>query len=392
MIPEQYRIENVEELLTPALAIYPDLVDGNIAATIRLLGGDANRWRPHVKTAKLGFIMHRLVERGVAQAKCSTTLELAAACEAGIRDMLLAYPVVGANAARVREIAAMYPEVRISVLVENRAQVAVWSGSGKAWSGSDKTMPGSGIGIFIDVNPGMDRTGVEQDRTAAILDLAAAPGPAFRGLHYYDGHIHATSLAEREQLAHRGYDRLMEIAAGIERAGFRIEEVITSGTPAFPCSATYAPFRSASFVHRASPGTVVYSDATSLTQLPSEWGYQPAAVVVSTVVSHPKATYLTCDAGHKSISADAGIPTCAVIGRPDLRPLKPSEEHLPVEVLNGGARPEIGEALYLIPRHVCPTVNNFDDALIITGNRVAGIERVTARGHERPLKSFSNRA
>jgi D-serine deaminase-like pyridoxal phosphate-dependent protein len=48
-------------------------------------------------------------------------------------------------------------------------------------------------------------------------------------------------------------------------------------------------------------------------------------------------------------------------------------------------RPEIGEALYLVPRHVCPTVNNFDDALIVEGNRVVGVERVTARGHEPAL-------
>ena len=378
MILENYRIENARELITPALAIYPEIVDANIAATLRLLGGDANRWRPHVKTAKLGFIMHRLVERGVMQAKCSTTVELETACAAGIRDVLLAYPVVGANAARVREIAAANPRARISVLVENTAQVKAWAGSG--------------IGIFIDVNPGMDRTGIEQEHLTEILEVARTAGPAFRGLHYYDGHMHAAALEEREKQAHRGYDRLMQIAGEVERAGFKIEEVITSGTPAFPCSASYAPFRSASFVHRASPGTVVYSDATSLTQLPSEWGYQPAAVVVSTVVSHPKANYLTCDAGHKSVSADAGVPTCMVIGHADLRPLKPSEEHLPMEVLNGAARPEIGEALYLVPRHVCPTVNNFDDALLVSGNRVIGIERVTARGHEAPLKSWSHRA
>jgi len=79
-----YRIDNVETLLTPALAIYPDIVDCNIAATVRLLGNDPNRWRPHLKTAKLGFIMRRLAERGIVQAKCSTTVELAAACGAGI--------------------------------------------------------------------------------------------------------------------------------------------------------------------------------------------------------------------------------------------------------------------------------------------------------------------
>jgi D-serine deaminase-like pyridoxal phosphate-dependent protein len=374
-----YAIENAAELLTPALAIYPEIVDQNIAVTIGLLGGDANRWRPHVKTAKLGFIMRRLAERGVAQAKCSTTLELETACESGIRDVLLAFPVVGANALRVREIADKYRDARISVLVENPGQIAAWQGSR--------------VGIFIDVNPGMDRTGIEQERVAGIIDIAraiAAAGLEFRGVHYYDGHISAPDLREREALAHRGYGRLMEIVAELARAGFRVDEVITSGTPAFPCAATYAPFGAKNlgnggFVHRASPGTVIYCDATSVTQLPAEWGYQPAAVVVATVVSHPRANHLTCDAGHKSVSADAGIPTCMVIGHPNLVPLKPSEEHLPIEVKNGAfendGRPEIGEALYLVPRHVCPTVNNFDDALIVRGNRVVGVERVTARGH-----------
>ena len=370
MIPSApYQIENSAALLTPALAIYPAIVDQNISATIRLLGGDPNRWRPHVKTAKLAFIMHRLVERGIAQAKCSTTIELATACAAGIKDVLLAYPVVGANAARVREIAEEYPQVRVSVLAENPAQAAAWARSR--------------VGVFVDVNPGMDRTGIPQDRIAAILDAIRAIESGFRGLHYYDGHIHAPALEEREKLAHRGYDHLMEIAAAVERAGFPVEEVITSGTPAFPCAATYRPFRESRFIHRASPGTVVYSDATSLTQLPSEWGYQPAAVVVSTVVSHPRENFLTCDAGHKAVSADAGVPTCVVAGYPDFVPLKPSEEHLPIE-LKSGARPEIGENLYLIPRHVCPTVNNFDEALIVQHHHVVSIEKVTARGHESP--------
>ena len=362
-----YRIENVEALLTPALVIYPEIVDQNIAATLRLLGGDANRWRPHLKTAKLGFIMRRLVSKGVVNAKCSTTVELAAACESGMKDVLLAYAVVGANARRVREIAKKYPQVRISVLVENVEQIAAWAGSR--------------IGIFVDVNPGMDRTGISQDGIGAIINVVRAAGSQFRGLHYYDGHMSAASLEEREKLAHKGYDRLMEIVAAID---VPIEEVITSGTPAFPCAATYAPFKEGKFVHRASPGTVVYSDATSVKQLPAEWGYQPAALVVSTVVSHPKPNVVTCDAGHKSVSADAGVPTCSVAGRVDMIPLKPSEEHLPIEIA-GGTVPGIGELLYLIPRHVCPTVNNFDDAVIVENGRAVGVEHVTARGHEVPL-------
>jgi D-serine deaminase-like pyridoxal phosphate-dependent protein len=372
----RYEIENAGTLLTPALAIYPEIVDRNIAATLRLLGGDAKRWRPHLKTAKLGFIMRRIAENGVVHAKCSTTAELAAACASGMKDILLAYPVVGANAARVREIAERNSGVRISVLAENPEQASAWKGSA--------------IGIFIDVNPGMDRTGIEQDRVDAILAVARAisdAGLELRGLHYYDGQIHTQPLAEREPLAHRGYDRVMELVSALESAGFGVGEVITSGTPAFPCAASYAGFRGAKFVHRASPGTVIYNDATSATQLPAEWGYEPAAVVVSTVVSHPKSNYVTCDAGHKAVSADAGVPTCAVAGRPDLIPLKPSEEHLPIEV-KSGARPAIGETLYLIPRHVCPTVNNFDEAVIVSGGKVIAVERVTARGHEAPIASL----
>jgi D-serine deaminase-like pyridoxal phosphate-dependent protein len=369
-----YLINDASELLTPALAIYSEIVDQNIATTIHLLSGDPGRWRPHVKTAKLQFIMHRLVQRGISQAKCSTTVELSTACAAGIKDILLAYPVVGANALRVREIAAENPQVEISVLAENPAQATAWKGSR--------------LGIFIDVNSGMNRTGIEQDHIPAILEVAAAittAGLAFRGLHYYDGHLTAPSFQEREKLAHCGYGRLMEVVNTVERSGFRIGEVITSGTPSFPCAATYAPFRESSFLHRASPGTVVFNDITSLTQLPGEWGYRPAAVVISTVVSHPHRNLFTCDAGHKAVSADAGVPTCAIAGHPDCTPLKPSEEHLPVEVKSGRC-PEIGELLYLIPRHVCPTVNNFDDALIIESNRIVGMETVTARGHESPLR------
>ncbi len=151
----------------------------------------------------------------------------------------------------------------------------------------------------------------------------------------------------------------------VRKAGCKVEEVITSGTPAMPCGLAYPAFRDGGFVHRVSPGTVVYNDFTSLEQLRSVKGYRPAALVVARVVSHPTPDRFTCDAGHKSVSADAGVPTCAVLGRPDLTPLKPSEEHLPIQVAAGAKRPAIGDIIYLIPRHVCPTVNNFDDCLIV---------------------------
>lgn len=369
-----YRLAGIEEVRTPALAIYPEIVDSNIAVTLRLLGGDPNRWRPHVKTAKLAFIINRLVERGVTTFKCATSLEMATACEAGALDVVLAYPVVGANARRVRDLSGQFGSVNISALIEGEQQI-------KAWIGSD-------VGLFIDINPGMDRTGVEQNRIDEIVRLARAIEAAdlvFRGVHYYDGHLSNLEFPERETVSHRGYDQLMQIVVTLVSAGIKVGEVITAGTPAFPCTLSYSRFNEAPFIHRASPGTVVYGDCSSLAQLPAEYGYRPAAVVISTVVSHPSERRVTCDAGHKTVSADAGVPTCAVIGRPDLLPLKPSEEHLPIQVAPGAEMPAIDETLYLVPRHICPTVNNFDHALIVEDGQITGVERVTARGRETPL-------
>jgi D-serine deaminase-like pyridoxal phosphate-dependent protein len=106
--------------------------------------------------------------------------------------------------------------------------------------------------------------------------------------------------------------------------------------------------------------------------------------VLSRVVSHPTPTRFTCDAGHKTVSADAGDPTCVVVGHPSYSPNHPSEEHLPVDVSAGTTLPARGEVLWLIPQHVCPTVNNFDHAVIVSGGRIAGIEPVTARGRHTP--------
>jgi D-serine deaminase-like pyridoxal phosphate-dependent protein len=296
------------------------------------------------------------------------------ACQSGATDVVYAYPAMGANARRAQEIAEEFLDVRISVLAESPEQVRQWRGSR--------------VGIFLDINPGMNRTGIEQSRREQVVSLARAiadTGLGFRGLHYYDGQYGSVGEDERMRETHRGYDCLLEIVSELARAGRNVPEVITSGTPTFPCSLNYEGFRGGNFAHRVSPGTIVYCDATSLHQLPAEYGYRAAALVVTRVVSRPHAGMVTCDAGHKAVSADAGVPTCVVVGHPELTPLSPSEEHLPMAVAEGAAGPQIGDLLYLVPRHVCPTVNNFDCALLVSDGKVVGVEEVSARGREAPL-------
>lgn len=369
ILSDSFRIEpaELEQIITPALLIYPAVVESNIQATLNLAGGDANRWRPHVKTAKIPAIIRMLVAAGVKNLKCSTTRELLVACQEGASDVLLAFSVGGANARRVLQIAEDYPKTRVSVLIETAEQLGTWKGAD--------------VGIFLDINSGMNRTGMSQDGTDSIVALAKLTAGQFRGLHYYDGHMSGVPAGAREAKAHEGYRWLLSLADRVVAVGLRLDEVITSGTPAAPYALSFPGFRNASFVHRISPGTVVYNDMTSLEQLPG-LGYAPAALVLSSVISHPTVTSITCDAGHKSVSADAGVPTCSVLGHENLIPLKPSEEHLPINCGSAQACTAIGSKLYLLPRHVCPTVNNFDEAIFIRDGRISGLEPITARGHE----------
>jgi len=110
---DAYRVADEHRLLTPALLVYPDIVRSNVDVVVGLLGGDAGRWRAHVKSAKLRSVMAQLTSAGVTHLKCATTLELQVACEAGASDVLLAYPVVGPRVERVAELAAAFPAVAV---------------------------------------------------------------------------------------------------------------------------------------------------------------------------------------------------------------------------------------------------------------------------------------
>src|ERR1700733_13695443 len=148
-MPLSYQVQNAHALSTPSLLIYTEMIEANISAALRMMNGNPNRWRPHLKTAKLAYTIGRLVARGIKTAKCATTLELVAAIESGMEDVLIAFPLMGPNAARVREIAAAHPDRRISTLVESVDQIDEWRTSA--------------VGVFVDLNPGLDGPGLAGD-------------------------------------------------------------------------------------------------------------------------------------------------------------------------------------------------------------------------------------
>ena len=167
-------VKGVEAIRTPALVIDMDAVSDNITATLRLLDGNPDRWRPHLKTAKLALTMRRIRASGVLQAKCATTLELETACAAGFEDVLLAYPTVGPHVDAVRDLAGRFPAVKITALVEAPEMLDPWRGSR--------------VGLFVElqlvhgrVDQGIARSSLAPSRKQGISLRALLPLNPFIG-------------------------------------------------------------------------------------------------------------------------------------------------------------------------------------------------------------------
>lgn len=305
---EDYEFEGAKEILTPALVIYPDLVNTNIQVTIQRLGGVPDRWRPHVKTAKLAYVMKQFMNSGIRNFKAATTLELRILCEIGASDVLLAYPVTGYSRERVEQLAIQHPNTRVSFLVDSIEAALACKNKAAGW--------------FVDIDTGMNRTGIPlKDALEALKILGKHE--SFRGLHFYDGHIRGDDLRENVKDATNGYAGLVVLVQQLRDCGIEVPEVVTSGTATFGAAFDFSPLHNCGSIHRVSPGTVVYCDVSTLTELPLDRRYVPAALVLSTVVSKPGHNIVTCDAGHKTVSADAGVPTCAVLGHPEFEPQTP---------------------------------------------------------------------
>ena len=361
-----------KRLFSPALVVFLDHVRANVQQMLEYLGGEPTRWRPHVKTTKTPVIWRELVNAGVRHFKCATPREaewlvkllLEMAVEGA--DVLVAYPLLSPNIDKIERLAKAHPGVRLSVLSEAPAHAA--------------SVPAD-LGVFIDINPHMNRTGIPMADRAGIEAVARAAGSRFRGLHFYDGHVRDDEAAVRQEPCWELYRELLSIEASLRKAGIGGGELITSGTPAFPYALSFDGFKELdNVVHRISPGTVVFHDMFT-DDLMEDVELRRAALLFTRVISHPTADVATCDAGSKSLAAEAGDAAAYVLGHPGLVAQSPSEERLPLRVVDGDLPPR-GTELLLVPQHVCPTVNLAETLLLVERDQQARVVEVAARAHD----------
>lgn len=359
-----FRLANEADVPSPALLVFPDRVEENVRRMIQIAGGAA-RLRPHMKTHKLAEVIQLQLRQGITKFKCATIAEAEMTAAAGADDVLLAYPMVGPNIARFVKLMRAFPRTRFATVADNAPLLAALS--------TAATAAGLTLEVLLDVDAGMHRTGSEPGQHAAQLyqRLATLPGLRAGGLHAYDGHMHHPDLAERARAVEAAYAPVDALREELLRADLPVPRYVVSGTPSFPVHARRR------MDTELSPGTCVFWDAGYTKKCP-DLDFLNAALVLTRVISKPGGNRLTLDLGHKSIAAENPHPRVIFLNLPDCTAVMHSEEHLVVETPRAGEF-AVGDGLYGVPWHICPTVALHGEAVVVEQGRATARWRVAAR-------------
>ena len=345
-----FTIENIEEIDTPALVVYQARVLQNISTVVSMIN-DVSRLRPHVKTNKNIEVTKMMMQAGIGKFKCATIAEAEMLGMAGATDVLLAYQPHGPKITRLLSLIKKYGSTQFSCLVDNLATATKLSAIALR---NDLF-----LSVFIDVNVGMNRTGIAPgDNCLELYKICySLPGLKLTGLHVYDGHLHQPNFEERTKACHKAFAPVEKLLSQIQAADLPQPIIVAGGSPTFSIHTKRKAVE-------CSPGTFIFWDKGYETTC-AEQPFKPAALVITRVVSLPDPTTVCLDLGHKSIASENNLnKRVYFLNAPDLVFKGHSEEHLVASAPEGHSfKP--GDVLYGIPYHICPTVALYERALVV---------------------------
>jgi D-serine deaminase-like pyridoxal phosphate-dependent protein len=358
-----YIINNVHEVPSPALLVYPDRIERNIEKMIEIAGG-SEKLRPHVKTHKMAEVVKLQMKHGITKFKCATIAEAEMVAKCGAIDILLAMQPVGPNIERFFSLKKLFPESRISCIADNEEVIKQLS--------AIATKYGIDTAIWLDINNGMDRTGIVPGEDAARLYkmIVNSAGLKAEGLHVYDGHIHDKELSVRQKRCNDAYIPVYSFIEKLKMDGIPPFKIVAGGTPSFPVHASRKGVE-------CSPGTLLLWDYKSASNF-DDMDFLQAAVLLMRIVSKPGNDLLCIDLGHKAVASEMPQPRVDIFGIKNFKVVNHSEEHLVISTPVAG-KLKTGDPLYGIPYHICPTVALYESVAVVENNMVTGQWKVEAR-------------
>jgi D-serine deaminase-like pyridoxal phosphate-dependent protein len=343
-------VDATRHLATPLLAIDEPVMMRNIARQQADCDAAGIALRPHIKTHKSAEIARRQLDAGAVGVTVATLSEAVALGEAGcVADVYVSTPV--------------FLDAPKQALLERATELhrgVTLTADGTEVADSVSRSAPSGVGVMVEVDCGLRRTGAPPENVVAIVELV---GDRFRGFATHGGHGYRPGGAEAA-----GADERAGLAAAREALDRPVSVLSAGSTPT-------APHALGPPVTELRPGTYVFGDHQQLT-LGACRPEDLAAAVVSTVI-HVAADRFVIDAGAKALSKDRAewLESYGhVVGHEDAVIAGLNDNHGMVE----GIGPLVGDRVAVVPNHICPVVNLFDE-MVLVSERVRSL-RVDLRG------------
>jgi D-serine deaminase-like pyridoxal phosphate-dependent protein len=360
---ETYKIINLEKTDTPFFAVYPDVVKKNIQRLIDLFPSK-DQIRPHVKTHKCPQIVKLLLDAGITKFKCATIAEADMLGLSGADDILMAYQPVGPKIKRFINLIVTFPNSTFSCLIDNEKSAQQLSDAALKIKRT--------VNVWIDLNVGMNRTGIAPDTDAEKLFLFCSELSNLKilGLHAYDGHITDADKTTRFEKAGVGFEKVKKLENAISNLGFDDIRIAAGSTPTIQ-------FYSQQKDVECSPGTFIYWDQ-HYRELYPELGFRNAAIVVTRIISKPSTDAVCLDLGYKAISSESAANERVYFPYyPGAEVLSQSEEHLLANLHSTSAK--VGDVIYGLPFHIGRTCNLYEGCAVVEGHQIIDKWLHTAR-------------
>ena len=377
--------KGVNAIDTPALVVDLDSMERNLQAMAVFAVKHQVMLRPHAKMHKSAELAKLQMAAGAVGVCVQKTSEAEALVAGGVHNVFISNEVIApAKLARVAALTRVLAQVGGTLAIcvdsiEGIKRLAASMDEGRLSSG---TM--SSIDVFIELDVGHNRCGVEPGLPAVALALEIRKHPAlnFAGLQAYHGKAqHLRSASDRHKAISNAIQSVRDTRALIEDAGIKVGLVTGAGTGT-------APLEAASKLYgELQAGSYLFMDADYAANEPDIDQPQFAhALFVKTQVISVHAGHVVCDAGHKSHAIDSGMPKVHAWGSDSaLDYSNGGDEHGILKPAAGSKRlPELGSMLWLIPGHCDPTVNLHNEIIGVRGGLFKGVVeriiRVDARG------------
>lgn len=360
----------IDELQTPALLIDLDLFEANLDRMQGYLKSQSMALRAHTKMHKCPIIAREQVKRGARGVCAAKVSEAELMCDVGIEDVLVTSPLSTADKiSRFVELQAGHPGLKL--VVDHSHSVALLAEIAAA--------TGTNVDVFIDLDPGMGRTGIAPGDEALALahQIGETASLNFSGLQMYAGNcMHIEGFDKRREKYVRTLQSGLDTLAQFEAAGIDVPIVSGGGT------GTYNMESEIGLINELQAGSYAFMDIEyrDVGGPDSEKfvDFDVSLFVLVTAISQPQSRLITVDGGFKSFASDK-MP-------PEFRDLEGvvfhwgGDEHGIVQLDNPSKTIALGDKLPMLTPHCDPTVNLHDYYFPFRDGMVSEIWPVSARG------------